>query len=320
LAGAVQSNWRELELFVVSSSEFSGNRADDVITAQIASTIASANLFFEPLEIKIALVGIQIFRADADPFAAAIKRLDADQMLRTLRSEWANRTEINRDIVAVFGTGNYRLYKEDAVTISSDAVFGLAYGKTSCLNPEYSVLVASQGSLGARGELSLSATLAHEIGHILGMAHDDNLYNSLPSLMASSFTINPSGFSPRSNEEFAVYAGFGQPGGSCLSTISPPINVSFEGGKVERIKINEGETFARTIRVSGTQSEIQPSELRSGAKFESTTNLFTFAPDFSVSSKKSPLTSVSQKVKVLAADGSTFVKEFIFDVSDGSEL
>lgn len=309
------SNWRELELFVVSSSEFSSTRSEDSITAQILSTVAAANLFFEPLELKIALSGVQILRAENDPYSDALKKLDADEMLNVVRSQWKGKTDIKRDAVAVFGTSNFNRYSVSN-TISATDIYGLAYSSTVCTNQDYAVLFATQGSNDSKGELSLSATLAHELGHTLGMSHDSNLYNQQPSLMSPIFTLNPSGFSDVSTKQYLNHTTNNPAGGSCLSSIPAPVTIAFEGGASETILIKEGETFRRAINVSGTSATVSASTLASGAVFNSATSEFTFQPSFDLANKRSRTTVVTQKLVAKLLDGREITKELIFKVAD----
>lgn len=305
-----KSNWRELELVVVSSSEFSSTRSEESITAQILSTIAAANIFFEPLELKITLTGVQIYREENDPFLAALKSLDADEMLNVVKNEWRGKSDINRDVVAVFGTSNFKY------TASSNSldVYGLAYPSTVCTKQEYAVLFATQGSIDSRGELSLSATLAHELGHTLGMSH--TLDNQPTSLMSPTFTYNPSGFSDSSVKDYLQFTGAGLSGGACLSSIPAPVVIAFEGGATETISIKEGEVFNRPIRITGTSATISPGKLVSGADFNQLTSEFTFQPSFKVANKRSKTTFMSQKLVAKLTDGREITKELIFRVTD----
>jgi hypothetical protein len=309
------NSWREFELFVVSSSEFSGNRTEENITAQIVATVAAANLFFEPLQLKLKVAGVQILRADNDPYVDAINRLDADQMLKTVKAQWSGNKEIQRDAVVVFGTGNYKLYNVNN-SIESDDIFGLAYKATACANPDYSVLFASQGNLTVKGELGLSATLAHELGHSLGMSHDSNLYNQVPSLMYPTYTLNPGGFSDASTKAYLAYAGPGTVGGSCLSPIDTPEIVGFTGGASETISIKEGDTFSRAIKVSGNAQTIAAENLSVGSAFNPSSLNFTFKPGYDIARSDAPIITVRQKFVAKLFDGRTLTKEFVFNVSN----
>lgn len=311
---AKQQSWRELELFVVSTSEFSATRSEENITAQILSTVAAANLFFEPLELKITLSGVQILRAGSDPYAEALNKLDADQMLSVVRAEWSGKTDVKRDVVAVFGTSNFKRYTDNVVA-SSD-IFGLSYTGMTCTNADYSVLFASQGSLDSKGELSLAGTLAHELGHTLGMSHDPSLYGQVPSLMYPTFTYSSGGFSDTAIKQYLTYAGVGKPGGECLSAIEPPSIIAFEGGASETINIKEGERFSRQIKVTGRSAVVSVSSMSADASFDPASAVFSFKPSFELANKRTKKKTITQKLVAELADGRKITKEFVFNVLD----
>lgn len=302
------SAWREFRLFVVASAEFSRNRPDGEIAAQVVASVAAANLFMESLEIKVALAGIQIIRPSQDPFRVATDGQNAYQALDLLRSEWRERADVARDGVAYFATGKY------------GGTFGLAYTGSSCVSPENSVIFASQGGLGPEAELSLAATLAHELGHVLGMSHDHKIYSTGPSLMYPMFTMSPSGFSPFSVDQFLNHAGVGQAGGICLKSVAAPSELQLEGGSSEIVKLREGQTFRRRIRLSNGTSPFtglaNRLNLASGMKFDANAGVFLYRPDFTTASIKEPTVEQRVELDLVLEDGRLVRKQFIFVVRD----
>ncbi|MCB0361015.1 MAG: hypothetical protein KDD44_15305, partial [Bdellovibrionales bacterium] len=169
---SAQSSLRTMKLIVSSSGEFTGSRSDTEVVAQVVSTVDAANLYFQTLGLEIDLVGVQIYRqGQGDPYASATQQQDAFQMLQAVRNLWSGRRIPAHDMVAVFGRGLF------------GNVFGLAYTATSCLSPDFSVLFATQGGNSATAQLGLASTLAHEVGHIIGMNHDTTIYPEGASVM-----------------------------------------------------------------------------------------------------------------------------------------
>lgn len=308
IARTPQKKWREFRLYVVASAEFSRNRTEADITAQVVATVAAANLFMESLEIKLSVSGIQIIRPLQDPFRVATENQDAYQSLEILRNDWRQRPEIIRDGVVYLATGKF------------GGIFGLAYTGSSCVSPENSVIFASQGGLGPEAELSLAATLAHELGHVLGMSHDHTIYSEGPSLMYPMFTMSATGFSPFSVSQFLNHAGVGQPGGICLNEISAPDELQLEGGRSEIVRIREGRTFRRRLRLPGSAAAFaglanQP-QLISGMKLNLAAGEFTYRPDFNTASQSNPSAERKVEFALVLEDGRIVRKQFVFIVSN----
>jgi len=305
---AQKSGWRGLEIFAVSSAEFSGSRSEDAITAQISSTVAAANIFFQPLELQVRISGVQILRSSGDPYSAAAFSQDAQLLLDVLQKQWEQRFDIQRDAVVLFATGNYR------------GIRGLAYTGSSCVYPDLSIAFVSTGGTGASKELGLAGTLAHELGHVLGMHHDSTLYSKGPSIMYPTFSMNVWGFSEYSNKEYLKHAGPNASGGSCLTEIDPPSSAQFEGGVSETIRIREGEKFSRIIRLEGTglQATLALKSIPAGAKFDPATGLFEYAAPFAIGSKRAKIRTVTITLTAELSDGQLLNKTFVFEIQSGN--
>lgn len=66
-------------------------------------------------------------------------------------------------------------------------------------------------------QVAFPSTLAHEVGHYLGMTHDTNQYPYGSSLMSPSTVMVPFGFSEHSLLQQRSHSGIGMSGGSCFA-------------------------------------------------------------------------------------------------------
>lgn len=318
-SGSTGAVWRGLQLVAVSPGEFTDGRSDDDVVAQIQEVVAEANLYFERLALTIELAGVQIFQKGADdPYNAASIRQSAFEMLDVLRSQWQDRKAPEHDAIALFGKGEYNSY------------YGLAYPSTACVDPNFSVVFASQGGTSPSAQLSLPSTLAHELGHFLGMSHDSTLYSDGPSLMWPYDVPLTSGFSDLSVAEYESHAAVGLPGGACLTAIeqptgaddggaAPPAGLVFEGGSNQTVAVNEGQTLTRSFALVGRKTGVSytASGLPAGAVLDALTGDLQYAPDFAVARRSAPVKTfdVTILAKTFSAQASAKVAIVVHDVN-----
>ncbi len=210
------SGLREIEFYAVLPEDFSEGYSEEELLAQVLRVTFNANQYLKDINLVLVPVGVKIYRGSSR-FTQALQARDPYEMLGAGVDERREMGVANSDLLTVFSK-----------TYFSRAT-GLAYQTTACENPMYSVLFASGGALNAAYELTLSAVLAHETGHYLGISHDDSHYSSGFSLMSSRQVSMPFGFSVRSKEEQNGYSGLGQVGGSCLSSRSNELDSDFDG-------------------------------------------------------------------------------------------
>ena len=273
----LSSSLREIELVVVASGDFSEGRSEGEVLARVASTVEAANLYLESLGLKIDLVGVQIFQPGrGDPYAEATAQRNALGMLTTTRQLWFSRQDPSHDAVVVFGKSFF------------NNVYGLAFPSSSCLMPEFSYLFVTQGRVGPTGEVGLAATLAHELGHYLGMNHDNALGLAGPTMMWPFFSANPAGFSDFSVSEWLKHESDG--GGQCFSTakdvgITSSSEVfSFAAGVPQQLDIVEGDRLQRLLLLQGAAADTvyRASGLPDSAYFNPSTGVLLYEPGFDV--------------------------------------
>ncbi len=265
-----------LRMIVIASGDFTGGRSDAEVFEQIFNALNLTNEYLRPLRVKVELAGVQAFQPGAgDPYAAPAAKRDASEMLKLARAEWVGRNYPAHDLVAVFGRSAF------------GSTYGLAYPDTVCLQPNYAFLFASQGGAGQAAELSFGATLAHEIGHTLGLSHDSKFYAEGPSLMWPYFSPNVNGISDFSLTEFDAYKMAG--GTACLPEVDDE-NLSsgttptlvFAGAPTQSFQVREGERLRTTFPVVGSHPGVTytAENLPPGAQFDALTGELDFTADY----------------------------------------
>ena len=263
----------ELELIVVAPGEFTNGRTDGEVLVEVLAAVEGANLFYEPLGLKIKLVGVQLIRpGPEDPYRFAAERQSAIEMLEQVRFQWFSRTEPKHDAVVVFGRSPF------------SRVFGLAFTGSGCLVPDLSYMfVTIGGRTGALGQAALAATLAHEVGHLLGMNHDNTITVVGPTVMWPFISVAPAGFSLNSIKEFEDHLEAG--GGKCLGDVvdtSSKDVVSFADGTLLHAQIQEGQTLEFKLQLQGDTGSVfyQAVALPPGAVFNPSTGVLRYTPGF----------------------------------------
>ncbi|MCC6953020.1 MAG: hypothetical protein IT290_02765, partial [Deltaproteobacteria bacterium] len=303
---ALTFGWRGLDMMVISPTEFTARRSDAQVVGQVLNTIETTNFFFESLEIVVQLSALQILRDDQfDIYEVASASDDPYLLLDTVQYEWRSKPLPSRDAIAVFSR---RIL---------GGVYGLAYTSSTCVNPEYSILFASQGGSDTHAELALAATFAHELGHLVGMKHDGTKYPSGASLMFPVALPIVTGFSPLSIAQFQSFAGHGQRGGECLEAREAPTIPSGISAAVRNVTLREGERFREAVRFSGLSQPVWYSvnRLPKGAAFDPSTGALSYEPRYDVASVARPRRRVSVEVTAHHATGLKTTK-IVFDVQN----
>lgn len=195
---------REIPYRVVLPEDFSQETPELDLVSEVVRVTFNANQYLREIGFALVPTGITIYR-NTSRFSSALQNRDPYTMLsKGVEEKRALPPSESGVLLAVFSK-----------TFFSRAA-GLSYLSTACENPLYSVVFASTLGSKSNYEISLSTVLAHEVGHFLGMSHDDIFYTKGFSLMAARQVTMPFGFSDISKSEQQQYSAMNAPGGACL--------------------------------------------------------------------------------------------------------
>lgn len=207
---------KDIEFLAIIAEDYSSSKSVDFLIDDILTVTLDANQYLMPIGFRLVLVGVKIYRTSS-PFTSAISERDPYRML-SLASDLHFQTNFpERQLSVLFSN-----------TFFPNAS-GLSYVGTSCVNPRYSAIFLSSRGDSLINKITLSSTFAHEVGHYLGMSHDLNIYDYGVSLMSSSTTALPFGFSDYSIIQQQNHSAEGRDGGSCFKTQGSEIDTDGDG-------------------------------------------------------------------------------------------
>ncbi|KAM3927351.1 zinc metalloproteinase-disintegrin-like halysase [Leptodactylus fuscus] len=178
-----------IQLYMVADNSMYNrfNRRSDDIRQRIYSIVNFVNQVYKPLNIFVALTGLEIW-SNGNQFEVVS---NADTDLRRF-SEWREKTLLRRQP------------HDNAQFITNidfdGSTVGLAWIGTLCSASHSAGIIQDHST----EYIPVAATLAHEMGHNLGMNHDDQCYcPSSSCIMAPSLShVTPRTFSSCSQQDY----------------------------------------------------------------------------------------------------------------------
>ncbi|XP_048026755.1 disintegrin and metalloproteinase domain-containing protein 8 [Megalobrama amblycephala] len=197
---------RFVELFlVVDNTEYKNYGSNmDRIRARMLEVANHVDKLYRPLNIRVMLVGLEVWTTQ-DQFVVSVS--SDDTLSRFIKWRKSNLLKRVRHDNAQFVTG---------IDFLGDTV-GLANKYAMCAESSAGVNQDHNNN-----SLGLASTIAHEMGHNMGLSHDedhcmcgsDNLYNSICIMTERVGTQFPELFSDCSLEQLSVFLDNANP--SCL--------------------------------------------------------------------------------------------------------
>ena len=233
--------WRLIRTTLVLPSEFfsdplrfGASIPEHRARAEARAAIAAANQHLRALHLQIQIVSIEAFpERSNDPYLSATNARNPYDILATAAHRRQNLSLTESDLTLVLGRGYYA------------GNYGLAYPASSCIDDRNSVAFAAQGGGGAALEYRLPHTIAHEVGHFLGMSHAPvtTVNGTISgSLMSSHASLHPGGFSDESIAQATSRIAPGMSGGACFpadNSSSYPVDTDGDG-VVNAVELQQG--------------------------------------------------------------------------------
>ena len=243
------SSWRKIDVQVdvtkdfTSSFVYQGVLDTKAVENQVRSLFAFVNQSYRPLKIYFNLANISIpEQEDIDYYQSAIEKRSPFEILRLASQRYPNDYASKYHLHVVLARYPFPNYS------------GLAYPSTSCVARKYSIVFATQAGDSQSQKYVLSQTLAHEIGHYLGMGHDENKYNNVPTLMFPDYVTHTAGFSQKSINEALEHSGEGKAGGECFSKLSDDNVIYSKDEDGDGVSDSQEQTDGTNFKDSGSFS------------------------------------------------------------------
>ncbi|XP_078397405.1 disintegrin and metalloproteinase domain-containing protein 12-like [Cetorhinus maximus] len=249
---------RYIELVLVGDNAMYQNlgRNKDAVVKRLLNIANTMDLYYRPFNIRVALIGVEVWTRDQ----IAVDRSASITLHRFLKWRQTNLLP--------------RMHNDNAQLIT-----GITFSKGVAGLAIMSVMCSEQDSGGVNSDdrpshLAASATVSHEMGHNLGMAHDtDSRQCNCPDQQgcimeeALGFVL-PTTFSRCSRQDLVNSVRYG--GAVCLSNV-PTLDKSFGGMECGNQYVERGEQCdcGKPAECSDPCCEPLTCKLKSGARCSS---------------------------------------------------